>query len=262
MCPGSHFATAEMMLAVARVLQARELKKKQTLEFEALITMRPKGGLAMAAPSWTGLYTVKSVRPGGNAFADHILRLRKEVFIDYLGWPLTADLEGREVDSFDDENAEYSAIVSKGEIKAFGRLLPTQKKSLLFDVYGELVEHNGMIERGPALWEGTRLAVHPRVSAEEAPKWFKMLVLDSASRKAREGVRYFCSVSDPIMERILRRTGIKMARLGSVHRYENGVSVVGLRLDCLGRADDAIHVQPGREEADTSEPGLFPAIIH
>lgn len=251
MCPGSHFATAEMMLAVARVLQARELKKKQEIEFEALITMRPKNGLAMEAPSWTGLHTVKHVRPGENAFADCILRLRKEVFIDYLGWPLKVDSEGREIDSFDNEHAEYSAVVSKGEIMAFGRLLPTEKKSLLFDVFGELIEYPDMIERGPAVWEGTRLAVHPKLTAEEAPKWFSKLIRDSALRKANEGVKYFCSVSDPIMERILKRTGITVARLGSPHRYDNGVTVVGLRLDCVSDQDKILPFLPQAAQLPT-----------
>jgi N-acyl-L-homoserine lactone synthetase len=191
------------------------------------------------------------VRPGENAFADCILRLRKEVFIDYLGWPLKVDSEGREIDSFDNEHAEYSAVVSKGEIMAFGRLLPTEKKSLLFDVFGELIEYPDMIERGPAVWEGTRLAVHPKLTAEEAPKWFSKLIRDSALRKANEGVKYFCSVSDPIMERILKRTGITVARLGSSHRYDNGVTVVGLRLDCVSDQDKILPFLPQAAQLPT-----------
>jgi N-acyl-L-homoserine lactone synthetase len=46
------------------------------------------------------------------------------------------------------------------------------------------------------------------------------------------GVDYVQTVSDPVMERVLRKSGLKIDRLGSVKRDVNGVEALALSLHC------------------------------
>jgi cytochrome P450/N-acyl-L-homoserine lactone synthetase len=256
MCPGGHFAHTEMLIAVARLLQRAELQKQQTLEHEALITLRPKGGLRMTVKPLSRLYTISGVTAGEHAFVDTLLRLRKQVFVDELGWNLSVDGDGREIDQFDTAAAEHTAIIADGEVKAFGRLLPTDQASILFDVYPHLVAKESGFLRGPDVWEGTRMATPGYVPVGQKAHWLRHLVLESADRKYREGVRSFCSVSDPVLERILKRTGIQLRRLGDVFTDANGHKMLALELDCkvtgLREANDDLAVDAGHKITATA----------
>ncbi len=243
-CPGQHFATTEMLLVIARLLQRAELKNSGPIEYEALISMRPRDGLAMTVAPWTKVVSIDGVRPGDHALVDTLLRIRNQVFVCDLGWPLTVDEDGREIDEFDTPQAEYSALVSNGAIKAYGRLISTAQPSLLFDVYGRLVENEDLIERGETVWEGTRLGTARDVSPSERGEWLKLLVLDAIERCGAKGVRYFCSVSDLSMEKILRRMGLGIERLGSVQPDRTGGSVLGLRIDCGKTPDELEPTKP------------------
>ena len=231
MCPGSHFATAEMLLSIARVVQHRELHKERDLNCEALITLRPKDGLPMTAKPWTGPVTVTGVKPGQHAVVDAMLRLRKRVFSDTLGWHLMIDEEGREIDQFDDEHSEYTAMISGGRIMAYGRLRSTDRPSLLFDVYSHLIDAWRPAPRGPDVWEGTRLGTSPDVPPAERNRWLARIVSEAMERKRHEGARYFCSVSDPGMEKVLRRLGLDLRRLGEVRIDDKGIAALGLSID-------------------------------
>ncbi len=231
MCPGSHFATAEMLIAIARVLQRRELHTKGELACEALVTLRPKDGLPMVAKPWESVVTVSGVRPGQHQMVDAMLRLRKLVFADQLGWRLHIDDSGREVDGFDDEDAEYSALVAVGRIVAYGRLRRADKPSLLFDVYPQLIDDSALLVRGVDIWEGTRLGTSPDLAPDQRAERLGKLVADAQLRKRREGATYFCSVSDLKMEKVLNRLGVVTRRLGTVHIDEHGVPALGLRIE-------------------------------
>jgi N-acyl-L-homoserine lactone synthetase len=72
----------------------------------------------------------------------------------------------------------------------------------------------------------------PAVPAKESAFWLRELISHAAQRKFAAGVRYFCSVSDPTLERILRRTGVKLERLGEIKIDKAGIPLLALRLDC------------------------------
>ena len=231
-CPGIHLASIEMKMAVARLLQRAEISGSSSVEVEGLITLRPRGGMHLQVSKLTRFVKVTDVQPGEHELVDMLLRTRRQVFVDTLDWPLKVDDEGREIDQFDNEHAEHCALVSGGELKAYGRLLPTEKQSLLYDVYGWLIDHPDLLERGNTVWEGTRMGTSPNVPAKQSAFWLRELIMHAARAKAAEGVRYFCSVSDPTLERVLRRTGIKLERLGEIKIDKAGIPLLALRLDC------------------------------
>jgi cytochrome P450/N-acyl-L-homoserine lactone synthetase len=233
MCPGSHFATAEMLLAIARLVQRRELRKTRELECEALVTLRPKDGLSMQAAPWSQIVTVAGKRPGDHAVVDAMLRLRKRVFADEKGWQLTIDEDGREIDQFDDEDAEYSALIRSGAIAAYGRMRSTEKPSLLFDVYPTLVDP-GPVSRGAHIWEGTRLGTSPDVPARERTRLLGQLIGHTMRQKRGDGAEYFCSVSDTAMEKVLRRLGLRVHRLGNERVDRHGFKAMGLLIELTG----------------------------
>jgi acyl-homoserine lactone synthase len=97
-------------------------------------------------------------------------RLRREVFVDRLGWSLpdgarTAET-GLEYDQFDDNAATY--LVNFGpaqEVVATVRITPSTAPNLSCDV---LAPHMGVaIPRGPHIVEMSRLCADPRLSREE-----------------------------------------------------------------------------------------------
>ncbi len=229
-CPGVHLASLEMKIAVGRLLQRSELSGNHSLEIDGLITLRPKGGMPLDVKPIVRFLPVTNVRPGQHAFVDTLLRLRKKVFVDAMGWPLTVDDELREVDQFDTEDAEHCGLVDHGRIKAFGRLLPTEHRSLLFDVYDWLIDHKNLIQRGPAVWEGTRMGTSPDIPVRESAGWLRTLISMAADHKASAQVEHFCSVSDPTLERVLRRTGVVLERLGEVKTDCHGYDVLALKL--------------------------------
>ena len=114
-----------------------------------------------------------------------MLRLRKRVFADGLGWKLHIDEDGREVDQFDDADAEYSALISKGQILAYGRLRRTDKPSLLFDVYPNLID-NDSLTRGSDIWKvrasGPHLILSPAGAKDGWAGWLPMRNSASVSR--------------------------------------------------------------------------------
>ncbi len=230
-CPGVHMATIEMQIAIARLLQRKQLKGDRPVEVEGLITLRSKGGMPLDIADATKIVTVSDVMPGQHALVDTYARMRTAVFVEEMGWPLEVDAEGRELDQFDNRDAEYSMIVADGKIKSYGRLLPCRGASLLFDVYNDLIDDSSNIDRDQ-VWEGTRLGTARDVSPKERGFWLRMLIQDASARALAKGVKNFCSVSDLGMERVLHRAGIRTERLGSLKTDQHGFSVLALKLDC------------------------------
>ncbi|WP_448585139.1 acyl-homoserine-lactone synthase [Thermaurantiacus sp.] len=93
---------------------------------------------------------------------------RKAVFVDRLKWDVPV-VDGRyEVDEFDTEHAIYlvATTPSTGEHLGSVRLLPTDRRHLLGDLFPMLVE--GEVPRGPDVYEITRLCTSPRLADWEA----------------------------------------------------------------------------------------------
>jgi N-acyl-L-homoserine lactone synthetase len=97
---------------------------------------------------------------------DAMHRDRKRVFIDTLRWDLPHEDE-RELDQFDNENAEYLVLQHRetGKHMASLRLLHTDRPHLMSEVFPFLCEAG--VPRGAHIREVTRLCLSPSLSAPE-----------------------------------------------------------------------------------------------
>lgn len=106
--------------------------------------------------------------PQHRGLLDEMLRVRREVFVERLRWPLAVDAEGRELDSFDTGDAVYLVEADRRTNRhlASVRLLPTTVPHLLADRFDRLCTDGA--PRGENYWEITRLCMTPGLPREEA----------------------------------------------------------------------------------------------
>ena len=99
---------------------------------------------------------------------DEMFQVRRQVFVDGLGWDLAVDTHGREVDGYDTASAVYliASASNFGGHLASVRLRPTTGAHLTADVFSDLCA--GGAPRGEDVWEITRLCVTPGVSRDQA----------------------------------------------------------------------------------------------
>ncbi|SDG18431.1 Cytochrome P450 [Limimonas halophila] len=233
-CPGGHFAMAEMTLIMARVLQRATVEPAApaTGEQEALVTLRPKDGLPVRLQPCTRTIHVEDTHPGENALVDAALRLRKRVFVDLKGWPVNTDEQGREHDQFDTRHTRHIVTVDRGRVVAAARAMPLDQPSLLMDVFPWLIQGERDAYKTRDYWEGARLVADPELSAHDSRHYLAKLLYDTISRFHAEGVTALLTVSDPVMERVLKRVGANPQRLGPVKRDDHGFPVLALYLPC------------------------------
>lgn len=88
-------------------------------------------------------------------------QMRRQVFVERLGWPLKVDESGREIDAFDTEDAEYLLDLEpeSGRLLGAVRLLRTDRPHLLSECFSDLCE--GPVPRGEGVREISRLATAP-----------------------------------------------------------------------------------------------------
>ena len=160
---------------------------------------------------------------------DSMFRLRYEVFIKRLGWPLRAS-NGREIDQFDHDGAHYLVLRNAaGDVVASCRMTPTSQPNLLTDIYPHLIRE-GSIPNADDVWEVSRVAVdHDRERLALLPDgvnptgalfcaMFEYAMVVSAHT--------LVSVSDPVIERILKMSGWALQPLGpAVVLPEGGMAI-------------------------------------
>lgn len=172
-------------------------------------------------------------------------RMRHRVFKLRMAWEvqISGDME---IDEFDALRPTYLTQVSdSGQVQGSVRLLPTLGPTMLRDVFPSLLGENPM-PFAPQIWESSRFAVD---ATAEAPKGdhgiaratyelFAAMVEFGLSRQLTDIV----TVTDARMERILRRAGWPLRRIGNPSRIGNTLAVAGYLsvsievLTCLRKA--------------------------
>ncbi|MDD3182680.1 MAG: acyl-homoserine-lactone synthase [Alphaproteobacteria bacterium] len=96
-------------------------------------------------------------------------RLRKRVFKDRMGWPVTVTEGGLEIDQFDLPEALYLlALNNDGKVIGNWRLLPTTGSTMVRDVWPQFLESLPM-PSSSTVWEASRFAVDsPDGQSEES----------------------------------------------------------------------------------------------
>lgn len=154
-----------------------------------------------------------------------VYRLRHDTFIDRLGWEINSE-NGMERDSFDDLNPYHIAIHDQqGDVSGCWRALPTTGDYMLRSVFPELLQGEAVPE-GEHIWEISRFAVR-KESAKAVKGYSGGLTLDmirSLFQFAQaNNVQHYVAVTTVGFERILKKLGLTIRRLGEGTSLQIGV---------------------------------------
>lgn len=157
-------------------------------------------------------------------------RLRYRVFKERLGWEVqvTGDME---IDEFDALHPAYLLQRSNdGHIQGCVRLLPSTGPTMLCDAFPLLLD-GVPAPASSTIWESSRFALDvpgdaPKASHGVATATYELfagMIEFGLSRRLSEIV----TVTDARMERILRRVGWPLRRIGKPHAFGSTLAVAG-----------------------------------
>ncbi|OBP72555.1 conjugal transfer protein TraI [Mesorhizobium loti] len=164
---------------------------------------------------------IERIAPGWyGAFADELHEmhcLRYRVFKERLDWNVSTT-GGFEIDSFDSLKPHYLVLRdSAGRVGGCGRLLPSTGPTMLRDVFSRLLEGRTAPEQ-PSVWESSRLALDLPPSAPKGGGSIAVATYELLAGMIEFGLSrqltHIVTVTDLRMERILRRAGWPLVRIG------------------------------------------------
>jgi acyl homoserine lactone synthase len=176
-------------------------------------------------------------------------RLRKSVFKDRLGWDVNVSGE-LEFDEFDALEPSYLLSMDRyGTLNGCVRLLPTTGPNMLRDIFPSFVT-KGAVPRSERVWEASRFAVGKNATAAEAgvSQTTYDLLIGVLKFGLSNGINTIACVVDVRMERILRRAGWQLDRLGPARRIGNTIALAG-QLDVSAQILRALEARAGRTQA-------------
>ncbi|MCM2457660.1 GNAT family N-acetyltransferase [Rhizobium sp. CG4] len=162
---------------------------------------------------------------------EEMYRLRSRIFHGRLAWDVDCTA-GLEIDQYDDLNPTYIlCLAGTGAVVGCARLLPAMQRNMLKEVFpqlletGHLIAHNRMIE-------SSRFCVDTVVSAarEQGGLHSATLALFAGivEWSILHGYREIVTATDVRLERIFRRTGWSLTRLGPPIQINETKSVAGV----------------------------------
>jgi N-acyl-L-homoserine lactone synthetase len=155
-------------------------------------------------------------------------RIRKTVFKDRLGWDVTTRGE-LEIDEYDALGPSYLLSIDRyGTLDGCVRLLPTTGPNMLRDIFPSFVTKVA-VPRGDQVWEASRFAVSGNTTAAEAglSQTTYDLLIGVLKFGLSNGISTIVCVVDLRMERILRRAGWQLERLGPARQIGNTMAMAG-----------------------------------
>lgn len=157
-------------------------------------------------------------------------RLRHRVFKLRMAWDVQTSGD-MEMDDFDALHPAYlTQTCDNGQVQGSVRLLPTLGPTMLRDTFPVLLEGEPA-PSSPRIWESSRFAIDVAADASKgdhgitraAYELFAGMVEFGISRQLTDIV----TVTDVRMERILRRAGWPLRRIGNPVAIGNTVAVAG-----------------------------------
>ncbi|MDH4274572.1 MAG: GNAT family N-acetyltransferase [Gammaproteobacteria bacterium] len=144
-------------------------------------------------------------------------RLRYRVFRQRLNWEVCGENE-QELDSYDLLNPVY-LLVRDGGNSVIGswRMLPTTGPNMLRDTFPELLDGAGA-PLGNDIWELSRFATESNDRGHVAgyTSAVPFLMMQAAYTFAvQNDIRRYVTVTNVALERMLRRLGVNVVRLGN-----------------------------------------------
>ncbi|WP_028222777.1 acyl-homoserine-lactone synthase [Paraburkholderia oxyphila] len=162
-----------------------------------------------------------------NEDINEMYRLRARVFRDRMGWDIPT-IAGMEIDGYDALGPHYMLIQDDdGKVRGCWRLMPTEGPNMLRDTFPQLL-HGDAAPAGRHIWELSRFAIE---SGNDHAFGFADVTMHAihslVSFADRMGISRYVTVTTTPIERLLRRTGIDVTRLGAPVRIgvENAVAL-------------------------------------
>ncbi len=142
-------------------------------------------------------------------------KLRAKVFKDRLGWEVPV-LSGMEIDGYDALEPLYMMIrePGPGALRGCWRLLPTEGPYMLKDSFPELL-HGEVAPEHARIWELSRFAIETDCDSRFG---LSQITMESFSEMVlygrRNGIDRYITVTTTSLERLVRRAGVAVTRLG------------------------------------------------
>ncbi len=160
-----------------------------------------------------------------------IHRLRASIFRDRLGWDVSV-VNGLERDEYDDLGPTYIvALTDSGSVGGCARLLPAVGPTMAALTFpqllttGQLDAHQGMIESSRFCVDTTLAEGRGGAALHEATLTMFAGIIDWSMVN---GYREIVTVTDVRFERILKRAGWPLSRLGEPKPVGNTIAVAGM----------------------------------
>lgn len=142
---------------------------------------------------------------------DDMHRLRKRVFSDRLGWDVVVT-DGMEIDLFDQlDPAHIVSVDDEGHVVGCMRLLQTTGPHMLSDVFSSILDGEPPL-RSSTVWEATRFCVDTqRLTTGRGRNTISYVtsevMIGAFEFAMNAGVKDAVAVIDPVMNRVLQRSG-------------------------------------------------------
>lgn len=185
-------------------------------------------------------------------------RLRAAVFSGRLGWDVTIE-NGEERDQYDAVQPSYVlAVTASEQVAGCCRLLPAAGPTMLERTFPQLLA-NGTLNAHAAMIESSRFCVDTTLATDRAGGLLHQTTLflfaGIIEWSMINGHREFVTATDLRFERILKRAGWPMERLGEPVRIGNTMAIAGsLPID----AASFRNVRPAHYRSELSEHALVP----
>lgn len=161
---------------------------------------------------------------------DEMYKLRARVFGERLAWNV-AIRHGRETDEFDTLNPTYIlAVTPASQVAGCARLLPATGPTMLSKTFPQLLA-GGKLASHPQMVESSRFCVDTLLDG-----WAGGPIRDATRTMfagiiewcIREGFTEIATATDVVLERILKRSGWPLERLGEPMLIGKTLSVAGV----------------------------------
>lgn len=160
---------------------------------------------------------------------DQMHRLRARVFKERMGWHVTVS-DGQQFDRFDELNATSILVVDRGVVVRHTQVLPAIGTTMLSETFGFLASRGAYVPHSRML-ETSRFCVDTsiaRLTADGIHLATMTLIAGILERAGLGGFSEIVTVTDVRLERILRRVGLTLRRLGEPARIGNTIAVAGI----------------------------------
>jgi N-acyl-L-homoserine lactone synthetase len=157
-------------------------------------------------------------------------RLRRRVFRDRLEWDVAVS-DGLEIDQYDALSPTYLLGVDRQDVVGCVRLLPTTGRNMLADTFPILLDGRAA-PTSTRSWESSRFCVDTKnveATAENGLREETFLLFAAMIEWGQQhDLQAIATVTDLRMERILRRAGWGLDRLGEPRQIGATKAVAGL----------------------------------